>query len=230
MEHQLAMDSSDIEKTMQELLMDLYSRFVPLEERQAIQERIDAEHAEQAAEQLARTTWAAYHITGRGENLYFKTSAAETLLVAAKRLRTCLTSEDDPQPDSFAAVLKDRTEITQAEYDQLLDQRLQNTRQVFGVFEMDFDRDTFSAANAMDGWHTHRINDVSVAAYDRYVKTAAKVGITKASKVFMLDAVVDEDKERLTADMEEYPGVSISIGNKLTEILGLTDGVNLKKL
>lgn len=66
--------------------------------------------------------------------------------------------------------------------------------------------------------------------YDRYVKTAAKVGITKASKVFMLDAVVDEDKERLTADMEEYPGVSISIGNKLTEILGLTDGVNLKKL
>ena len=28
----------------------------------------------------------------------------------------------------------------------------------------------------------------------------------------MLDAVVDEDKERLTADMEEYPGVSISIG------------------
>lgn len=70
----------------------------------------------------------------------------------------------------------------------------------------------------------------SVASYDRYVKTAAKVGITKASKVFMLDAVVDEDKERLTADMEEYPGVSISIGNKLTEILGLTDGVNLKKL
>lgn len=53
---------------------------------------------------------------------------------------------------------------------------------------------------------------MSHCRYDRYVKTAAKVGITKASKVFMLDAVVDEDKERLTADMEEYPGVSISIG------------------
>ena len=70
----------------------------------------------------------------------------------------------------------------------------------------------------------------SVPSYDRYVKTAAKVGITKASKAFMLDAIVDEDRERLTADMEEFLGVAITIGNKLTELLGLTDGVNLRKL
>lgn len=77
------------------------------------------------------------------------------------------------------------------------------------------------------GYHFKR---PSVPSYDRYVKTAAKVGITKASKAFMLDAVVDEDRERLTADMEEFPGVAITIGNKLTELLGLTDGVNLRKL
>ena len=35
---------------------------------------------------------------------------------------------------------------------------------------MDFDRDTFSAANAMDGWHTYRIHDVSVAAYHAFRK------------------------------------------------------------
>ena len=67
-------------------------------------------------------------------------------------------------------------------------------------------------------------------SYDRYIKTASKIGMTKASKTFMLDAVVDEDRERLAADMEEYPGVAITIGNKLTELLGLTDGVNLRKL
>jgi hypothetical protein len=65
--------------------------------------------------------------------------------------------------------------------------------------------------------------------YDRYIKTAAQ-GITKASKAFMLDAVIDEDAERLTKDMEENPGIAISIGNKLTEILGLTGTANLKKL
>ena len=170
LENRLAQDGRDIEKAMQEMLIDLYSECVPFEEQQAIRERIDAEHAAAVAEQMANTTWAAYHITGGGEDLYFKTSKADTLLVAAKRLRTYLTAEDNPQPASFAAVLKDRIEITQAEYDQLLDQRLQNTGKVSGVFEMDFDRDIFSAANAMDGWHTYRIHDVSVAAYHAFRK------------------------------------------------------------
>lgn len=69
----------------------------------------------------------------------------------------------------------------------------------------------------------------SVPSYDRYIKTASQ-GITKASKTFMLDAVIDEDRERLTKDMEENPGIAITIGNKLTEILGLTNTANLKKL
>lgn len=69
----------------------------------------------------------------------------------------------------------------------------------------------------------------TVPSYDRYVKSAAQAGITKASKVFMLDCIVEEDRERLTADMEEYPGIAISVGNKLTEILGLTSA-NLRKL
>ena len=30
--------------------------------------------------------------------------------------------------------------------------------------------------------------------------------------------------------MEEYPGVALTIAGKLTEILGLTNAVNLKKL
>ena len=42
--------------------------------------------------------------------------------------------------------------------------------------------------------------------------------------------VVDEDRDRLTSEMEEYPGVALSIAGKLTEILGLTNAVNLKKL
>ena len=58
----------------------------------------------------------------------------------------------------------------------------------------------------------------------------ATPSFTKASKAFMLDAVIDEDAERLTKDMEENPGIAISIGNKLTEILGLTGTANLKKL
>ena len=78
--------------------------------------------------------------------------------------------------------------------------------------------------------YTYHFKRPSVPSYDRYIKSAAQIGITKASKVFMLDNVIDEDKDRLEKDMEENPGIAISIGNKLTEILGLTNTVNLKKL
>lgn len=70
----------------------------------------------------------------------------------------------------------------------------------------------------------------SIPSYDRFVKTMSKIGISKASKTFILDAVVDEDRERLVSDMEEYPGISITIGNKLGELLGLGNDVNLRKL
>lgn len=76
----------------------------------------------------------------------------------------------------------------------------------------------------------YRFKRPSVASYDRYVKTLAQIGASKASKQFMLDAVVEEDEARLTADVELYPGVAIAIGGKLTDILGLTNAVNLKKL
>lgn len=78
--------------------------------------------------------------------------------------------------------------------------------------------------------YSYHFKRPAVQSYDRYVRTAAKVGITKASESFMLDAVIDEDKDRLIADIEENPGIAIVIGNKLTEILGLSDTVNLKKL
>lgn len=69
----------------------------------------------------------------------------------------------------------------------------------------------------------------SVSAYDRYIKTASQIGITKASRVFMLDCVIEEDREQLEKDMELNPGIAISIGNKLTEIMGLGTA-NLKML
>lgn len=116
------------------------------------------------------TTWAAYHVIGQGEDIYFKTSAVDTLLIAAKRLRTYLTKNDTHQSGSFAAVFKDRLEITKEEYDQLLGQRLENTGKVSGLFEVDFDKEIFSAVSTMDGWHTFRLHDVSVAAYHAFCK------------------------------------------------------------
>ena len=71
LEKQLASNGTDVEKRMQEMLADLYSECVPFEERQAIQERINAEHAEAVADQMANTYLGSvpYH-RSRGRSLF----------------------------------------------------------------------------------------------------------------------------------------------------------------
>lgn len=69
----------------------------------------------------------------------------------------------------------------------------------------------------------------SVASYDRYVKTASN-GMTKALKNFMFDAVIEEYRQQLTEDLEEYPALAISVGEKLLAMMGLAKDTNLKKL
>ena len=57
----------------------------------------------------------------------------------------------------------------------------------------------------------------STGSYDRYVKTTAQ-GATKALKTFLFDNVTEESKAALEADLEEYPALALSIGEKLLGI------------
>ena len=65
--------------------------------------------------------------------------------------------------------------------------------------------------------------------YDRYVKTTAQ-GATKALKVFLFDNVVEESRASLEANLEEFPALALSIGEKLLGMLGLSKQTNLKML
>ena len=69
----------------------------------------------------------------------------------------------------------------------------------------------------------------STASYDRYVKTTAQ-GATKALKTFLFDNVVAESEADLEADLEEFPALALSIGEKLLGMLGLSKQTNLKML
>ncbi|ADY54912.1 hypothetical protein Sgly_2957 [Syntrophobotulus glycolicus DSM 8271] len=69
----------------------------------------------------------------------------------------------------------------------------------------------------------------TTASYDRYVKTAAN-GMTKALKTFMFDNIIPEHRDRLEADLEEYPALTLSAGEKLLSMLGLSKTANLMKL
>lgn len=69
----------------------------------------------------------------------------------------------------------------------------------------------------------------STGSYDRYVKTTSN-GATKALKTFLFDNVTEESRATLEADLEEFPALTLSIGEKLLGMLGLSKQTNLKKL
>ncbi|MEH2933006.1 hypothetical protein VSQ48_24590, partial [Candidatus Ventrimonas sp. KK005] len=60
------------------------------------------------------------------------------------------------------------------------------------------------------------------ASYDRYVKTISN-SVTKASKSFVFDNIIEEQKDELKKTVEEYPAITISLADKLLRMLGLAD-------
>lgn len=67
------------------------------------------------------------------------------------------------------------------------------------------------------------------ASYDRYVKTISN-SVTKASKSFVFDNIIDEQRDGLKKTVEEYPAITISLADKLLRMLGLADTTSVKKL
>ena len=155
-------------ETLQEHLEDVLDELCnQLPEREY--KRISAEiYAEDAAEREAREaarTYAAYHVTERGQEWYFKTSPGEELLVACKKLRGYVTAEKGTAPDKFIGMFFGGQPITAKEFDALTAVRMENTGKVRGVFDVNFDKREFSAVHIMDGWQTWAMKDVSAAVY-----------------------------------------------------------------
>lgn len=67
------------------------------------------------------------------------------------------------------------------------------------------------------------------ASYDRYVKTISN-SMTKASKSFVFDNIIEEQRDELKKTVEEYPAITISLADKLLRMLGLADTTSVKKL
>lgn len=67
----------------------------------------------------------------------------------------------------------------------------------------------------------------SISSYDRYVKTLSK-SPTKAGRTFVIDNVVEEQKEKLLSDLEQFPAIAITISDKLLSMLGLGDATLIK--
>ena len=156
------------DETLQEHLenvLDTLCNQLPEQEYKRISSEIYAEDAAEREAREAARTYAAYHVTERGQEWYFKTSPGEELLVACKKLRGYITAEKGTAPDKFIGMFFGGQPITAKEFDTLTALRMENTGKVRGVFDVNFDKREFSAVHIMDGWQTWAMRDVSAAVY-----------------------------------------------------------------
>lgn len=69
----------------------------------------------------------------------------------------------------------------------------------------------------------------TTASFNRYLKTASK-NMAVSTTNFVMDNIVEEHKNVLQNESEQYPGLALNIGQKLLSAIGMGDNINFKKL
>ena len=147
-----------------ETVLDELCNQLPQREYERISREIYAEDAANREAEEAARTYAAYHVMENGQEWYYKTTPGEELLGTARMLRKYL-KDTERSTGKFISLYSQAQPITPEEYQHLIHLRMENTGKVTGVFDLNFDKQEFSAVHTIEGWKTWAMQDVSTAAY-----------------------------------------------------------------
>ena len=111
---------------------------------------------------------AGFHITEVCAEVYLQNESGIEFLQLAKQFHDYLRQEQRLPARSFFEATDGCKEISRETFDALTKRRMENTGEVSGVFELDFDARTFSALNIMDGWKVYAMQNVADAAAQAY--------------------------------------------------------------
>ena len=155
---------TSVEKRMQEMLIDLYSDLVPFETQQEIRARIDAEYT--AAQEEASRRFSVFRVTqdGHTDHLVTECHMPIDVLHTAAALRTYLLAKGN-STQRFAERLHNVVDIAPEAFQDYADELVRRTGRVTAALDIDLDRGEFSTLDAVDGWETYAIRDVSTAAW-----------------------------------------------------------------
>ena len=169
LEAALEEQGTNIEKYLQDYLVDLYREMVPADQVREIESCIKQERQEELREAEARKVFSVFRLWDEGKSRCLATEYPKEFLDMARLLRKCL-QEGDGGTDAFARKIYGGYDISLERFNELTQERLENTGRVAGVFELDFDKKVFSAVHILDGWKSYRFQDVSAAAYQAFRK------------------------------------------------------------
>ena len=213
----LEKQGTTVEKRMQEMLIGLYAELVPHEEQQEIRSRLDAERAAEQAEEEAARKYTAFCVRENDEISFYQLDRTEDILEVAKFLRRYLRQGQGHgaaalQTSAFARM----DPVTEEQYERLLALRMESPGKVTGVFDLDFDRQEVSSADAAEGWKTWSMQDVSNAIYHAYRKSCLRPEQYTARFLEKLEGKELTSPGHLSAR-------DISFAEEITEIDGLLD-------
>ena len=107
---------------------------------------------------------AGFHITEDCAEVYLQNESGMEFLQFARRLHDFLRREQRLPARSLFEATDGCKEISRETFGELTKRRMENTGEVSGLFELDFDARTISALNIMDGWKVYAMQDVADAA------------------------------------------------------------------
>ena len=146
----LEAQGTSIERHLQDYLVDLYREMVPAEQAAEIETAIRQEDLKELQEREARKVFSAFRLWENGKSRCLATEYPKDFLTTARLLRKCLL-EKAGVADDFARKIYGGYDISLGRFEELTRARVDNSGQVAGVFELDFDRQVFSVAHILDG-------------------------------------------------------------------------------
>ena len=105
-----------------------------------------------------------FHVTEDCAEVYLQNESGTEFLQLARRLHDYLQQGQHLPVRSLFEATDGCKEISREAFDTLAKRRMENTGEVSGLFELDFDARTFSALNIMDGWKAYAMDDIAAAA------------------------------------------------------------------
>ena len=142
---------------------------------------------------------AGFHITEDCAEVYLQNESGMEFLQLARRLHDFLRREQRLPARSLFEATDGCKEISREAFDALAKRRMENTGEVSGLFELDFDARTISALNIMDGWKAYAMQDVADAAEQAFQE--AEISEDARWRIFLdrLDGQGLTTPSRLTA-------------------------------
>ena len=104
---------------------------------------------------------AGFHITETCAEVYLQNEFGMEFLQLAKQFHDYLRQGQRLPARSFFEATDGCKEISHEAFNELVKRRMENTGEVSGVFELDFDARTLSALNIIDGWKVYAMQDAA---------------------------------------------------------------------